>query len=218
MARRRGGRGEVREAIRRDILRGALRPGAKLLQQRLAERFGVAQGVVRESLLELAALGLVETVDNRGMFVAPLDGRRVLEVFEIREVLEGLAARLCCRRAGRESLAELRGLVERIRELARLRRTAEAAELDRRFHHRLVELSGNRMLARLTEQCRALGSVKKMDADVDVVHRAHRRIVEALEKNLPDEAERRTREHVRSARAALEERLKAEDFKSDWIG
>lgn len=210
-------RGQVREAIRREILGGKLRPGAKLLQQGLARRFGVAQGVVRESLLELKADGLVEAFDRLGMFVAALDGRRVLEALEIREMLEALAARLCCHRASRENVGELGVLAERIRTLARRGRTAEAAELDRAFHRRMVELSGNSLLLRLTDQCRILAAVKKMDVDIGTAHDAHVRILRALDRNLPGEAERAAREHVRSAREALESRLKSQDFRAEWV-
>ena len=86
-------RHRVSEEIEQMILAGTLRPGQKLLQQQLAKQFGVALGVLRESLLELKAIGLVDIIDNVGMFVAELDARRVLEAFEIREVHEGLAAR-----------------------------------------------------------------------------------------------------------------------------
>ena len=201
--RRRGSRGDVRETLRRESLDGRLPAGTRLLQQPLAKRFGVAQGVVRESLLELQGLGLVEAFEGPGLRVAPMDERRLVEAFQIREALEGLAARLCCRRASRQDLDELRETVDRIHALGRRRKFEEAAELDRRFHRRLVELSGNRLLARLLEQCRLFGTVKKMDTDVEVVRRAHARILDAVERDLPDEAERRSREHVRSALAAL---------------
>src|SRR5947208_16532515 len=94
-------RGRVREDVRRLILTGQLKPGTQLKQQHLAKHFGVAQSVVRESLLELQFTGLVRTVDNLGIFVSDLDGPRLLQAYEVREMLEGLAARLCCERAGR---------------------------------------------------------------------------------------------------------------------
>src|SRR3954468_5844451 len=88
-------RHHVREKLQGMILSGERRPGSKLRQQELAEHFQVAQGVVREALLELQAYGLVETIDRRGMFVTQLDEGKLLEAFEVREMHEGLAARLC---------------------------------------------------------------------------------------------------------------------------
>src|SRR3954464_4211648 len=94
-------RHRVREDVRRLILSGELKPGTRLTQQNLAKRFGVAQSVVRESLLELQFSGLVESVDNLGIFVSDLDINRLLQAYEVREMLEGLAARRCCESASR---------------------------------------------------------------------------------------------------------------------
>ena len=105
-------RHRVRDGIQQLILSGEYRPGQRLVQQELAARFGVAQSVVRESLLELQFCGLVEAVDNLGMFVSGLGARTLVEAYEIREMLEGLAARLCCEHASRADLRELHELAE----------------------------------------------------------------------------------------------------------
>src|SRR5881227_4151949 len=111
-------RHRVREDVRRLILSGELRPGTRLTQQHLAKRFGVAQSVVRESLLELQASGLVRSVDNLGIFVSDLDTHSLIHAYFIREVLEGLAARLCCERASRADIRDMFDMVEQIHELA----------------------------------------------------------------------------------------------------
>ncbi len=91
----------VREEIERRILSGESKPGERLSQQSLARELGVAQGAVRESLPELQWLGLVESVDHLGVFVENLDTARICEAYAVREVMEGLAARLACANAGR---------------------------------------------------------------------------------------------------------------------
>src|SRR5689334_16179518 len=83
-------RQRVREELRRLILAGELRPGERLAQQHLAKRFGVAQSVVRESLLELQFSGLVQMVDNLGIFVGELNADTLIQAYEVREMLEGL--------------------------------------------------------------------------------------------------------------------------------
>src|SRR3954451_24139461 len=102
-------RGRVREDVRRLILSGELKPGTRLTQQHLAKRFGVAQSVVRESLLELQASGLVRSVDNLGISVSDLDTHSLIHAYYVREMLEGLAPRLCCELASR---ADVRALYE----------------------------------------------------------------------------------------------------------
>src|SRR3954451_2960272 len=104
-------RGRVREDVRRLILSGELKPGTRLTQQHLAKRFGVAQSVVRESLLELQASGLVRSVDNLGIFVSDLDTHSLIRAYFVREMLEGLAPRLCCELASR---ADVRALYEMV--------------------------------------------------------------------------------------------------------
>src|SRR3954447_24733363 len=94
-------RHRVREDVRRLILTGELKPGSRLTQQQLAQRFGVAQSVVRESLLELQFSGLVESIDNLGVFVRNIDNNTLLHAYYVREMFEGLAARLCCQNASR---------------------------------------------------------------------------------------------------------------------
>src|SRR3954463_7926291 len=111
-------RGRVRENIRRCILIGVFRPGTRLAQQHLAKRFGVAQSVVRESLLELQASGLVRSVDNLGIFVSDLDTHSLIHAYFVREMLEGLAARLACERASRVDIRQMYDMVERIHQLA----------------------------------------------------------------------------------------------------
>ena len=210
-------RHRVRDQIEKMILSGTLRPGEKLLQQPLAKQFGVALGVLRESLLELKACGLVEVVDNLGMFVANLDGKRVLEALEIREIHEGLAARLCCRRASRENIHELRQWIDEIDVLARAGNKEEAGKLDRNFHLRIVQLSGNETLGRLAETFPILSLVLSMSSDVEVVRQAHLEILSAIEHNRPDDAERLMREHIRSARNVIEQRIREGTFLLEWI-
>src|SRR5687767_4460988 len=81
-------RDQIRDRIRDMILRGELRPGSRLHQKALADRFSVAQGVVREALLELERYGLVESIERRGVYVARLDHQTILEALELREIHE----------------------------------------------------------------------------------------------------------------------------------
>ena len=92
-------RHDVRDEIQRRILSGESKPGERLSQQSLARELGVAQGTVRESLLELQWLGLVQSVDHLGVFVDSLDAARICEAYEVREVMKGWR-RGCLRECG----------------------------------------------------------------------------------------------------------------------
>jgi DNA-binding GntR family transcriptional regulator len=112
--------------------------------------------LVRESLLELQWLGLVESIDHLGVFVDNLDATRICEAYMVREVMEGLAARLACVHAGRADIAERRSMADNIYRFSR-EKDNETASLDRSFHLDITELSQNGTLIRLSQSYRVLG-------------------------------------------------------------
>jgi DNA-binding GntR family transcriptional regulator len=200
-------RHRIRDNIQQMILSGERQPGSKLRQQELAERFGVAQGVVREALLELQGYGLVETVDNRGIYVSRLDKDRLLEAFLVREMHEGLAARICCERATRTDIKELIGVAEEIHALGAAGKLDEMASLDRELHTRLIRLSGNNMLIRLADNYRILGKIVRADRNIHYVRDEHIAILQSIQNGDADQAERLMRQHVAAARIAVEARI-----------
>jgi|SRR5437667_3079155 len=210
-------RGRVREDVRKLILSGELKPGTRLTQQHLAKRFGVAQSVVRESLLELQASGLVRSVDNLGIFVSDLDTHSLIHAYYVREVLEGLAARLCCERASRADIRQMYDMVEQIHELALEGRLSERGTVDRQLHHRTILISGNPILANLTDAYQMLNMVVQVGRDHEFIRQEHRGIVEAIEKGDQDEAERRARTHVAGARAAIQKLIADGKFEPRWV-
>lgn len=205
--------------MRQRIFDGECRPGSKLIQQQLAKDFGVSMGVIREALLELQAWGLVETHDNRGIFVRDWNFERVIESYDVREMLEGLAARLCCRRLTDESLTRLEEMVEDIFQLAQKEEWDRNAKRDREFHHRIVELSGSRTLLGLTDTYRFIGKVIWVGRRSDAVatRLSHRRILEAIRLNRPADAERAAREHVAHGRRFIQELVASGKFDPHWL-
>lgn len=210
-------RHQVREEIQRRILSGETRPGERLTQQSLAKELGVAQGTVRESLLELQWLGLVESVDRLGVFVGKLDAARLSEAYQVREFLEGLAVRLACDHVSRSDVAELRKIAEHVWQLSLSQQYDEMGAADRAFHLKIINLSGNRILARLTDGYRALGMAVRASRDPRIIHDEHLLIVDAIERNDPDEAERLARAHVRQARVNIEQQAARNEFTAKWV-
>ena len=90
---RRIARHRVRNSIEHMIVNGRFRPGEKLVQLQLSRQFGVSLGMVREALFELEGLGLVESFDNLGVRVRSLDAQAMHELYVLREVFDGVAAR-----------------------------------------------------------------------------------------------------------------------------
>jgi DNA-binding GntR family transcriptional regulator len=211
-------RHRVRDAIAQMITDGRFRPGEKLVQLRLARHFGVSLGVVREALFELRGLGLVETVDNHGVLVRKLDLTRIREFHAVREVFDGLAARECCGRLTAADAAELHHMAEEIYTLALTGRDPERTAMDRKFHLRLAELSGNQTLVSLVQQHLVLGKVLGLNYEPERTRAVHLAIVDTIRRGDAVEAERLAREHVGVALHAIEAAIAAgREEKLTWV-
>jgi DNA-binding GntR family transcriptional regulator len=206
----------VGQAVQQLILDGELRPGQRLIQQSLAKRFGVSQSVMREALLEAEFTGLVESMDRLGAFVAAIDEAQLLQAYEIREVLEGAAARSCCDHASTADVREFRSLAEQIHKLGVSGNDHERAALDRRFHERVIEASGNVLLRRLSGGYHVVRLVVLKSVPHDQILRDHLDIVEAIEANKPDEAERAARRHVVTAKEMVQRQIHSKGFMFPW--
>jgi DNA-binding GntR family transcriptional regulator len=146
--------GQRREAVVQSVLRevfsGQLRAGQHLVTRALAERFGVSHTPVREALVALAGLGIVDLLPNRGAVVRQVTARDVREVCQVRRALECEAVRLAC---GRIESGKLEALRLCLLELGAVPAEGAAAfivrarELDSRLHDLVAWASGNAFLA-----------------------------------------------------------------------
>ncbi|MEV6113895.1 GntR family transcriptional regulator [Streptomyces sp. NPDC052109] len=121
--------------------------GVFLSEQDLADRIGVSRTPIREALLQLAAEELVELVPKRGARVAPLTGREIRELMELRGIVERYAAHRLVSVNGAQ-VTQLRSLLERQRELAGVADAREFIAVDHQFHAALVSAVGNALLDR----------------------------------------------------------------------
>src|SRR5689334_6479515 len=102
----------VRQQITQAIITGVLKPGDKLVEARLGEQLGVSRVPLREAFRRLEQIGLVEKIPNRGTFVSTLNEQDVKELHTVRELHEGLAARLLAERTDPAAVARLEALLD----------------------------------------------------------------------------------------------------------
>jgi DNA-binding GntR family transcriptional regulator len=184
-----------------EIATGALRPGTRLDEAALAERFGVSRTPVREALLQLASVGIVEIRPRRGAIVPDVTSQRLVEMFEVMATLEALCGRLSARRM---SEAELQTLVL-AHEACRAARDSGDPDAyyvkNEAFHHVLYTGSHNRFLyeqvsmlfKRLRPQRRLQLRVRnRMTSSFS----EHERIVGAILAGDPELAAEELRKHV----------------------
>jgi len=144
----------VSDQIRGQILDGKLRPGARLVEDRLSIELGVSRVPVREALLGLSREGLVTLERNRGASVTDISPETVAELVEVRALLEGLNAKLAARRHDPEIVAELRDTLKRGNAASKNGSPEELSRLNAEFHERLTEASRNSVLAGIMRSLR----------------------------------------------------------------
>ncbi len=135
------------DRIRGQILDGTLKPGERLVEDRLSVELGVSRVPVREALLGLSREGLVRLEPRRGASVAEVTPKIVDELVEVRALLEGLNARLAARRHDPEIVALLRDTLKRGNAAAKDGSPEMLSRLNAEFHERLTEASRNSVLA-----------------------------------------------------------------------
>jgi DNA-binding GntR family transcriptional regulator len=202
--------GRVIAEMRRRIISGELAPGVSLSEIALAESFGVSRTPVREALKQLQTEGLVEVRPRVGTFVTTPSRREFIELFEMKEVLEGAAARLLAHRGRVPELDRLEeNLVEADRAAARDDRD-RYAELVQEFHDVLILGADNakleahyRMLINQLAYARLVTTSLSQPGRLRQSDREHHRVLEPILAKDGDTAERVMREHVRASRRAL---------------
>jgi DNA-binding GntR family transcriptional regulator len=193
-------------AIKEAIVSGELPADSRLVELALAADLGVSRTPVREALKRLVAEDLVVVDPVRGMIVKPIDHQEVEDFYTIREVLEGLAARLAAQRISGEQLIRLGALVDAMQAAAESGDGAALVQANILFHETIFQATANQRLLSLgrglSDFVRRLSSVAfsdpRRDREVAVEHRA---ILEALERRDAEAAELRAREHMAHARS-----------------
>src|SRR5580700_11987023 len=127
--------------LRDEISSGALKPGSRIIEGTWGRKLGVAQGSIREAINLLAQEGFVTKASGRSARVVSLTEQDVLQIYEIRGALEGLAARLLATRP--HDAQPLEEVLETLRRAAKHRRHAELIDADLKFHLELCRLSNN---------------------------------------------------------------------------
>ena len=144
----------VVERLREAIQSSVLKPGQRLMEIQLAEALGVSRTPVREAMRELEMEGFVIMIPRRGTYVSDLSLKDITQVFEIRTVMEELAASLAAVRITEEELAELERILVMISGYIRENNQADFLKADVQFHQILYEASRNKWLIEIINNLR----------------------------------------------------------------
>jgi DNA-binding GntR family transcriptional regulator len=190
------------ELLLKAIEEGDLPPGSRLREAELAERFAISRTPVREALNRLEAQGLVTHEPHQGAKVASLDYSQITELYFVRELLEGSAARLAAIHATGPEIEVLQEMVEQDKGLCNS--PAELARTNRMFHRQIYCCARNRFLNQMLENMR-LSLVLLAGTTLSAPERGgkaveeHEAIISAIHAHDPDAAEQAARHHIRNS-------------------
>jgi DNA-binding GntR family transcriptional regulator len=181
------------------IVSGAFEPGMRIPTESVAEELGISRMPVRDALRRLEGDGVVTIFANRGASIAEYSYHEVIELTEMRGVLEGLAAKVALDRVGDDDIEELTHLLRRM-DRARDDLTKWTSYHDD-FHNYLTAMSGRPLLVQQAKRIRLMlrpyfGRYFASTNETEVPGLEHQRIIDAILKKDPDELERVVRAHA----------------------
>jgi DNA-binding GntR family transcriptional regulator len=197
--------------LRTAIVKGEIPPGAKINEPQLSKQYGISRGPLREAIRRLEGCKLVEITANVGAKVISLSTPQIIEIYEVREQLEGLACRLAASRIDASGCTNLRQLLEaherEIQSENGLLYYQTEGDLD--FHYMIVQLSGNsRLFGLLCGELYHLLRLYRCQTSTqpsrpEQAFNEHHQIVNALEKRDGELAEFLMKRHISHARETL---------------
>lgn len=193
----------IYDDIKEQIISEKLQPGQWMIERELCSAYGLSRTPVREVLWKLLADGFLEQAPNKGFVVRRLSLEQIFEIFQAREAIEGMAARLA---ASRRDDAAFASRLTRIREeLARVHveeDIARSVALGRKLHRAIMEAAHNNLMAEISVRLNNLTALtsnitKKSTAIEKQSREAHCRIIDALLEGDEEKSEKVMREHLR---------------------
>ncbi|RLE08368.1 hypothetical protein DRZ78_01220, partial [Candidatus Aerophobetes bacterium] len=145
---------KVYDILLENIIRRRLTPGERLVERDLAEKLGVSKTPIREALSRLRKEGLVEGTSYHGFFVTRISPKDMEEIYELREVIEGLAARNATKKINEEQIEQLNSIIRSFEQCVRKKDLEGYSFLDLEFHNLLATISKNKRLSEIMQLLR----------------------------------------------------------------
>ncbi len=191
------------ERLLKSIRKGELRQGDRLTEDKVAGLLGMSRTPVREALGRLVSCGLAEVSIGRTLAIRRLERAQVIELYEMRQILEGAAARLAAKHASKAEIFSLEQILESTKPVkGQVRhKPAEMAQINNDFHEAILQATHNRYLqhqaAQLSESLWLLsGTTFAHKGRSEQAFEEHQAIVQAIAKGDEDGAEQAARLHI----------------------
>lgn len=192
---------QVYGILKRAIINGVLKPDVKLNEVKIAEQLSVSATPVREAFRKLAVDGLVVIVPWKGVRVKSYCESDIAEMYQIREVVEGLGARLATELMDDSTKSELRDIYD---QAVKSKDSQDVVELNSLFHLIIIEAAKNKRIADFINEFKEMINRDMFLTSYDEermrkCQKEHFEILEAIFENNPNKAEEKMRQHIRNA-------------------
>lgn len=145
-------REKILETIREAILKGDLKPGEKVAEPELAERFGISRTPIREAFRQLESEGYLTVIPRKGAVVTALSERDVQEFYAIKSILEGYAAELAAKNLSDKDLTKLEAINDKLKEISEEGDVKAFYRVHNEFHETFLKAADNSKLYELIQQ------------------------------------------------------------------
>lgn len=201
-------RGKVFAQLENDILNGKYQPGDSLIETKLSEELGVSRTPVREAIRQLELEGLVQLIPNKGVIVKGISIQDIEDIYTIRMMIEGLAARWATEKISSGELSELKEVLE-FQEFYTAKNDAKRLmKYDTKFHDVIYKASKSKPLMHMLSTFhhyiqRARGMSLSTPGRAQKVLEEHKAILQAIMERNPEKAEKLITQHIRNASVNL---------------
>ena len=201
-------RGRVFSQLQNDILNGLYEPGDSLIETKLSDELGVSRTPIREALRQLELEGLVQSIPNKGVIVKGVSTQDIQDIYTIRMLIEGLAARWAAEKITAQELEELKEAVDLEEFYTTRNDSSHLLQFDTRFHDIIFKASKSKPLMHtLSTFHHYVQKARKLSMSSPVraaeVLEEHKAILQAIIDKDAYKAERLTTEHVKNASSNL---------------
>ncbi|MBP2072330.1 MULTISPECIES: GntR family transcriptional regulator [Thermoanaerobacterium] len=193
----------VFDYMKNAIITGEFKPGERLMEVQLAEKLGVSRTPVREAIRKLELDGLVVMVPRKGAYVSDLSTKDLLNAFEVRQSLEGLAASLAAERITDDELNKLKEILDKFYEGIAENNTEKLIKYDQEFHDCIFNASRNEKLVQIMNnlqehvhrfRVKYINDYRKSKK----LYQEHKKILESLEMRNAENAQKWAEKHIQN--------------------
>jgi len=192
----------IYKELKKEIMSGKLLPGSSLVEREISEKYGISRTPVREILWRLASDGLLNKEPSRGYITKKISLEEILNIFQTREAIEGMAARLACLKNDANFFSKINEIEKKIKEVNIEKNTQEGVLLGRKLHDVIIDAAGNPFLSQFYKKLEDLSALTRNITQSSILiekksQESHLAIIDALEEKDEAKSEHCMREHLR---------------------